>query len=122
MQREEYNMRFSSCTSVWLVEEGNRHAKLSWVSQVIGGHGLEGAWIKLTNLLAMGLSKWGQGDSVCLKKCNPQANKSWRMGLMNPCLERVEWELSWAGLGITPVQLRRGLTMKSHLEVATEIT
>jgi hypothetical protein len=34
---------------------------------VIGGHDLEGPWIKLRNILAMGLSWRRQGDGKCSK-------------------------------------------------------
>jgi hypothetical protein len=44
------------------------------------------------------------------------------MGVMNACLEKTKWEPSRAGLAITPVRSRHGLTMESHLGVATETT
>jgi hypothetical protein len=63
---------------------------------VIGGHGFEGPWIKPINLLTMGLSMRRQCDGVCY----PQANESWCIEVMNPCLERAKWEPSQAGRGI----------------------
>jgi hypothetical protein len=54
------------------------------------GPWLGGVLDKTKHLLAMVLFKWKQGDGVYLQKCNPRANGSLRIGVINPCLERAK--------------------------------
>ena len=67
----------------------------NYIGLVIGGHGVEGPWLrgaldKITKPFSHGFVKAEQGDGTCSKKCNPQANKSWCMGIMNLCLEKIK--------------------------------
>ena len=89
------------------MEEGNKYAKLGWVSQVIGGHGLERVWTKLIICLDMGISGRGQRDGTGSQKYNPQANESWRMGVLNPCLEQAKWVR--VGQDLASLQCNRGM-------------
>ena len=52
-----------------------------------------------------------------MKNVNPRANESWRMGVMNPCLETTKWDPSWMGPSINPVQSRHRLIMKTILKL-----